>query len=245
VIPNGLLPTSVCRVPRGYARRALGIAEGSVLFANVGRVSRHKNQDGLLAAFRDVVAAVPEARLFMAGSGRDSEYGRDLAAKHRDLLESGVARVERFPEGVDVLLSAADAFVSSSFFEGWSLAVSEAAWCGLPLVLTDCGGSLELADVAGEAGHVVPNPAGDPQGVSPSVLAAPDPGTEERSRSALAAAMIETARGRDSHEAGAADRRSRARERLSANAMLEAYARVLRAAADGLASRTPAGLDNA
>src|SRR5688572_32156072 len=47
-------------------------------------------------------------------------------------------------------LPISDAYVSNSFFEGWSVAASEALWLGLPLVLSECGGSRELIGAEGE-----------------------------------------------------------------------------------------------
>src|SRR5262249_50773029 len=44
----------------------------------------------------------------------------------------------------------ADAFVMPSYWEGWSLALTEAAYSGLPIVATDVGGARELlAEVPG------------------------------------------------------------------------------------------------
>jgi len=92
---------------------------------------------------------------------------------------------------VGTILSAADAYVSDSFFEGWSIAASEAAWNGLPLVLSDCGSARELVGERGERGRVVPNPLGDPLDVTWERLqahpAAPVAGNEQ----ALAGALLD------------------------------------------------------
>ena len=74
------------------------------------------------------------------------------------------------------MLSAADAYVSAAFYEGWSVAASEAAWVGLPLLLSDVGGAAELVGSAsgpgdGPRGRVVVHPCGDPLGVDDAAIA--------------------------------------------------------------------------
>ncbi len=50
----------------------------------------------------------------------------------------------------------ADAFVLPSYWEGWSLALTEAAYAGLPIVATDVGGAREL--IAEGPGRLVKPP---------------------------------------------------------------------------------------
>jgi len=56
--------------------------------------------------------------------------------------ELGITRYVKFlgwREDLDNYFNQADAFVLTSNFEGWGLAVIEAAGCGLPIIMTDVG----------------------------------------------------------------------------------------------------------
>ena len=47
----------------------------------------------------------------------------------------------------------------NSFYEGWSLAATEALITGVPLIHSNCGSAYQLAGENQERGIVVPNPA--------------------------------------------------------------------------------------
>ncbi|MGO8610190.1 glycosyltransferase, partial [Rhizobium johnstonii] len=64
------------------------------------------------------------------------------------------------------LLTAADAFVLDSFFEGWPVAATEAAAFGHPVILSDVGGARELVDRDPRRSVLIPNAAGAADGVS-------------------------------------------------------------------------------
>jgi glycosyltransferase involved in cell wall biosynthesis len=108
-----------------------------------------------------VLEREPEAHLVLAGSLEDRSYVRRVRRLHADLLRSGSVHLIPPVPHVGTVLSAADVYVSDSFFEGWSLAASEALWTGLPLVLADCGSARQLVG-EGRRGRVVPNPLTDP-----------------------------------------------------------------------------------
>ena len=49
-----------------------------------------------------------------------------------------IVSIEHHPESPQVALSGSDVYVSTSRWEGWSLAICEALRSGLPVVATDC-----------------------------------------------------------------------------------------------------------
>jgi glycosyltransferase involved in cell wall biosynthesis len=132
-------------------RSAMGAGADDVVLIATGRLMPQKDPEGLLRAFAFLAAKVPEARLWMVGSGPMQE---EVAAL-RDQL--GLRdRVVLTGERGDVarLLAAADVFVLSSVWEGLPLGLLEAMAQGLAIVSTDVG------DVAGvlpaSAGGLVP-----------------------------------------------------------------------------------------
>ncbi|WP_112410776.1 glycosyltransferase [Rhizobium sp. BK312] len=109
--------------------------EGCVTFVNVGRFSFQKGQDILLTAFAEAYKLRPNIRLKVVGYG-DGEA--ELRNQIRDLGLAAVVSVEHHPDNPSPALAASDVYVSTSRWEGWSLAICEALRFGLPVISTDC-----------------------------------------------------------------------------------------------------------
>jgi glycosyltransferase involved in cell wall biosynthesis len=159
-IPNGVSFERLARVDRRRARERLGLRD-EFLFLCLARHTPQKNTIGLVRAFAEVAGAWPQAHLLVSGEVHDPLYFAQ-AQRLRD-LSPHAARIHlrgNCPHP-NALLSAADAFVLDSFFEGWSLASMEALVAGLPAVLSDAGAAREQMGPAGQHGYLVPNPLGD------------------------------------------------------------------------------------
>ena len=231
VVPNAVQPGRAAVVPRGFARREHALRADAPVLVHPGRLSMQKNLSGLLAAFASVVECAPDASLVLAGPRHDRRYLRSVVRAHRPLVRNGSVRVLPPVPHVGTLLSAADAFVSNSFYEGWSVAASEAAWGGLPLVLSDCGGSRELIGEGDARGRLVPNPLGDPLEVTSEAMRNARPEAQEPNREALTAAMLDVIAGREAWAARRDEIRAHARRQLAPDRMADAYAVLLRGAA--------------
>ena len=131
VVHNGIAwnPSSSTQLD---ARRRLRLPQAGFVFVAVGRICAQKNYSLLLEAF----ARTTNSYLAIAGDG---EQGSEVRALARRLnLEERIfflGHLER--ELVPDVLRAADAFVSSSVFEGQSNAVLEAMHEGLPILVSD------------------------------------------------------------------------------------------------------------
>jgi glycosyltransferase involved in cell wall biosynthesis len=144
VVPNGVDLTRFApgdAAARDAARRRLGLDAGPLAVC-VGRLSRQKGQDLLVAAWPAVRSAVPEARLALVGAGSlDSEP------------PAGVVLAGEQPD-VRPWLHAADVVVAPSRWEGLALGVLEAMASARSVVAADVDGMREaLGD--GEAGALV------------------------------------------------------------------------------------------
>lgn len=126
----------------------------TVTFVNVGRFSHQKGQDILLSAFAKLRAMRKNVRLKIVGYGAGESALRD-AMKRLGVGES--VAIEHFPHNPQSALRSSDVYVSTSRWEGWSLAICEALRFGLPVVATDCdfGPSDILVDA--RLGRLVPN----------------------------------------------------------------------------------------
>ena len=119
---------------RAAARERLGLSDAPLVVC-VGRLSRAKGQDVLLAAWPLVRNAVPDATLVLVGDGPDRRglerravTGAMFAGDRRDVSE---------------WLAAADVAVAPSRWEGMSLSLLEAMATGRSVVATDVAGVRE------------------------------------------------------------------------------------------------------
>ena len=135
---------------RAKARADLGYEGRSVLLC-VGRLTRQKGQDQLVAAWRQ--RPVPDTVLVLLGPG-DPRPLQKLAGPEwgRSIVAQGPA------DDVRPWLHAADLFVTPSRWEGQAVSVAEALACGLPVVSTDVNGAhAAISDGPQDsAGAVVP-----------------------------------------------------------------------------------------
>ncbi len=144
--------------PRDQARAALGLGDREVVAVWVGRCNAQKRPGDLapLASFlrRDGVT------LLAVGKGlRDSREGQAAMASGARLPADGAQPA--------ALYAAADVFVQTSGWEGFSLAVLEAMGAGLPVVAYSVGGVAEQV-VDGRSGYLVK--AGDVEALAARVV---------------------------------------------------------------------------
>ena len=135
---------------RAKARAGLGF-EGRSVLLSVGRLTRQKGQDQLVAAWRQ--RPVPDTVLVLLGPG-DPRPLQKLAGPEwgRSIVAHGPA------DDVQPWLHAADLLVTPSRWEGQAVSVAEALACGLPVVSTDVNGAhAAISDgPEGASGAVVP-----------------------------------------------------------------------------------------
>src|SRR4029079_72795 len=115
----------------------------------------------LLEAMPAVVAAVPEARLVIAGDGPSEGEVRKQAAD----LALAVTWMPFEPPAARYLRGL-DLYVLSSAWEAFPIGPLEAQACGIPQVVTAVGGTRE--SVVPETGVVVP--PGDPAALSAALV---------------------------------------------------------------------------
>lgn len=147
VIPNGcntgFRPTPEYLAAADALRVELGMPEGAKVFLNVGSIQPPKAQHLVLAAFAELVSDHPEAHLvFLGGPADDLYYEAQRKATTKHGLDDRVHWVGRRSD-VHAFHQLAVALVQPSFFEGWSLAITEAVLAELPVIATDVGGAVE------------------------------------------------------------------------------------------------------
>ena len=126
VIPNGIGPPTIEAVRRndGEERTLVGL----------GRLSREKGFDRLIAAFGQVAERHPQWRLLIHGDGPARDELQTL------VVERGLAGRVMLPGRTDspeAALAAADLFALPSRYEGFPMSLLEAMAAGLPAVAFD------------------------------------------------------------------------------------------------------------
>ena len=153
VIPNGVDVDAFARDEEARAanRRAWGVGDGEFLLAFVGRLDREKGVDTLLAAMVLLDSRGLAPRLAMAGDGPERPMVEGFLA---GAAGRGTRRLG-FVDDVRGVLSAADALVMPSRWEGFGMAAAEAMAAGLPVIAANVPG---LRDVVadGLTGLMVP-----------------------------------------------------------------------------------------
>jgi len=151
-VHNGIDLRPYKTVDRLGARRQLGFQDSELLIGAIGRLAPQKGFVHLIRAMPQVLAAVPNARLVLAGDGPLERELKDEA------VECGVAeRVQflGFRRDILELLTAFDIFALPSLWEGLSISLIEALAAGKPIVATDIDGNREVIDNL-ETGLLVP-----------------------------------------------------------------------------------------
>jgi trehalose synthase len=152
---NFALPTSIARAVLDW----IGIKTDQPLITQVSRFDAWKDPLGVIAAYRQVRQAVPDAQLALVGSMAlddpegwavyrqiEEESARDPLI-HTLTNLTGVGNIE-----VNAFQALSDVIVQKSIREGFGLVVSEAMWKGTPVVAGRAGGiPLQMADGAGGA----------------------------------------------------------------------------------------------
>ena len=151
-------------------KAAAGLNQERILLT-VGNVSNRKGQDLVIRALPGIIKQVPDAHYFMAGLPTKEKQFTRLAR------QLGVASHVHFLGQVDDarlvgLLNCCDVFVMMSRhtvdeFEGFGIAVVEAALCGKPAVVSGDSGLAEAID-DGVTGVSVPE--GDERATAEAII---------------------------------------------------------------------------
>jgi glycosyltransferase involved in cell wall biosynthesis len=191
IIPNAVgEPDPIGREERAAIRAGLGVPDDATLLISVGRLNPQKAFPDLLQAFGSVLAAHPDARLCIAGMGRErDELEREVASR-------GLSERVRFlglRRDVPKLLAASDIYVSAAHWEGLPVATLEAMAAGLPVVATRVGDVPRV--VAPGTGTLVE--PGDPDALAAALVALLDDPALRRRQGEAARLHVQKHFGRD------------------------------------------------
>lgn len=140
VIPNGISPKEFAAMPPVDSfRERHPQLKGKLCLLFLGRLDvQHKGLDMLIPAFARLCQSAPHVHLVLAGPAEDDGAHRiqELARQHG--VEDSIT-LTGLIEGKDKLAAFqdSDVFVLPSRFEGLSIALLEALYAGLPVLVTE------------------------------------------------------------------------------------------------------------
>jgi len=153
VIPRSVDPAIFDRTPSPDPFPA--VAKRGQRLLCVCRQTREKGVDRLLEIFAEHVArAMPEATLTLVGDGPDYDSFVDTA-KRLGIEERVFFMGERALTDIPNFYRHADLFVFASLSETYGQVVSEAMWCGLPIVAMNDGRGVAQQVQQGVSGVLV------------------------------------------------------------------------------------------
>lgn len=140
------------------------VQHDGVIFINVGRLQKQKNQALLIKAFAIVHEKEPRAKLVIVGEG---ELRKELENQINECgLEQCVSLLGQCDD-MNKRLNGADVFVQSSDYEGLPISGLEAMACALPIVSTRAGGTVDIVK-NNENGYLVA--IGDADGLAQKMI---------------------------------------------------------------------------
>jgi glycosyltransferase involved in cell wall biosynthesis len=195
VVHDGVNLGLIDKQPMVDAHAEFWLPHGAPIVGNVAALAAHKGQKHLVAAARQVIQQVPDARFLIVGEGELQE------ALERQIKHLGLERhisLTGFRNDALGLIKSFDVFAMSSVTEGLGSAVLEAMAARRAVVATAAGGIPEVVD-DGVTGLLVP-PHDEP---------------------ALAAALVQLLRDRERRDAMGAAGRARVEASFSIDRMVE------------------------
>jgi glycosyltransferase involved in cell wall biosynthesis len=136
------------------------IGDDDFVFLNVAAYNLHKGHYLLVDALKQVVTKYPQTRVVCIGSTVYQPHLDDLKRViSEEKLDENLLLAGYFPDTTPFYLRA-NCFLLPSFIEGWSIAMTEAMFYQLPMILTQTGGAAEVIE-DNDIGILIPNEYGD------------------------------------------------------------------------------------
>ncbi len=145
VIYNGVDFITFGSQKNSNIRDELGLDKDHILLVSIGNIRKAKGYDILIRAAALVISKRPECKFIIAGDQSGDLYPQLLDLVNSLVLDRSIYFLG-FREDVKELLKNSNIFVLSSTSEGLSIATLEAMSCGIPVVVTKCGGPEEIVE---------------------------------------------------------------------------------------------------
>lgn len=169
-IPNGLDLIHLNKVQK-TSRNAINLQPEDFVFINVSSFNWYKFHILMVAAMQQLVMKFPNIKMLFVGNVADSScYNYIRKEIEINGLSNNIHIIDYVPkEKVLGLLKLSDCFILPSLIEGWSMALMEAMYMELPLIVSDIGSARHVI-VDNDIGIIIPNPYIDINTVAPDYI---------------------------------------------------------------------------
>ncbi len=162
VVPVGFDPAVVPREGIDF-RKEWGIADGAVVVAQLGRLSKEKHPEVFVQVARNLSQRFPQARFVLVGDG---EMREELEQRVKSLDKSNVVIFAGYVSAMADVLDAIDIAVNCSSTEAIPRTLLEAGSAGRPVVATAVGG---VPDAIADGKTGILAPPGDVEAIKAAV----------------------------------------------------------------------------
>ena len=164
VVENGIsMPIEDPEALRRRFRRELGIPETTLAVAFIGRITPQKDAQTFLTLAQDLLARMPETRVFLVGGAEGRHYLHSLRPRIGEAARRVVVHGEAPSQPVHwspslavqvlghrpdspELAAAFDAVVLPSRYEGLPYSLLEAMACAVPVLASDVSGNRDVIE---------------------------------------------------------------------------------------------------
>ena len=108
--------------------------ESKILIA-IGRMTKQKNYSFLINNFKKLTLKYTDIKLLIIGEGEEKDYIKNLI-KELDILNK--VKLVDYEANIYKYLKKSNYYISTSIWEGSSLAMVDAAYIGIPILCSDC-----------------------------------------------------------------------------------------------------------
>ena len=108
--------------------------ESKILIA-IGRMTKQKNYSFLIKNFKKITLKYTDIKLIIIGDGEERGYLKNLI-KELDILNK--VKLIDYEPNIYKYLKKSNYYISTSIWEGSSLAMVDAAYMGIPILCSDC-----------------------------------------------------------------------------------------------------------
>lgn len=138
-------------VNREHKRREIGVPEDAFLLLSVGELIKNKNHKTVIRAVAELGCS--DIHYVVAGSGKLLDELKSIA---EELGIANQVHLMGYRRDANELYKSADVYVLPSFREGLNVSVMEAMAAGLPCIVSNIRGNVDLID---KTGGVLVNPS--------------------------------------------------------------------------------------
>ena len=157
-------------IGRNKMREMYSIPQDAFVFLVAGTIDARKNQIGIVRAWNILTRLTNrKLALILAGTCNGNDYEKKIRRYIEEWELQDSVYILGYCDKISALMNASDVLIINSYYEGWSMAATEALYSGMPLIHSNCGSGMELV-AGGKNGILISNPLNDIRKYTPVEL---------------------------------------------------------------------------